>query len=151
MPRESFYLFRHSTIRSLRARRSKSTIRNWQIRWIWMFVLMRRSSFGVFSSVLHATTPSSRIPVLRLSWAKLARVVVHCVFYLVHSSSVNVIRLSVFAFFSVVCVLYFAVRIYYSNRMIRKRAIMKLSKRAALIPSSIYKEYQCMFRCIVDP
>lgn len=63
----------------------------------------------------------------------------------------NVIRLSVFAFFTVVCILYFAVRIYYSNRMIRKRAVMKLSKRAALSPSSVYKEYLCPFASIVDP
>lgn len=73
------------------------------------------------------------------------------VYHSVHSSSMNVIRLSIFAFFTVVCILYFAVRIYYSNRMIRKRAVMKLSKRAALIPSSVYKEYLCPFASIVDP
>lgn len=77
MPKESFYQFRRSTIRSSRRQRFKFLTRNWPTKWIQMGVLMGRSLSGVSSSVLPAITPFKRITVLQLSWAKRERVDVH--------------------------------------------------------------------------
>lgn len=61
--------------------------------------------------------------------------------WIVHTHTFNVIRISVWITFSIICVLYVALRIYFSNRMIRKRVIEKVDRRVALIPSSIYSQY----------
>ena len=60
---------------------------------------------------------------------------------IVHTKPFTAIRISVFVCFGLIFVAYFYIRYHYSNNRIRKRALEKVSKRIALIPSTVYKEY----------
>lgn len=69
---------------------------------------------------------------------------------IVHTKPFIVIRISVFICFGFILVAYFYIRYHYSNNRIRKRALEKVNKRIALIPSTVYKEQALAKYFIVD-
>ena len=66
-----------------------------------------------------------------------------------HTKPFIVIRISVFICFGFILVAYFYIRYHYSNNRIRKRALEKVNKRIALIPSTVYKESMNLPPCSI--